>query len=299
MHVQLIHIDSISEDPGQPRRHIDSETIQGLAASLRQHGILNPITVRRTGEDGQYRIITGERRWRAARIAGIEEMPCIIKELDPDALLTEQLVENLQREDLQPAEKAQALMALKDQLGATNRELATRLGMSERTVGHLIDLLDLPFDIADQVVATPNRPADGQLTEKHARHLRQLNDQPDLQDRVVQRVRNDHLTGEATGRLVKALRTLPDNAAEIMAAPVRDLEGYLKASERLDRAPATAVPQQMTHQAQAVSAFAESLDNIRPMELSRPEVRELQDALSALRMAVDALLRECKLELDE
>ena len=299
MEIKLIPIDRIVEDPEQPRKHHDEEGLNGLADSIRQHGMLNPITVTHLPNLGVYRIVTGERRWRAAQRVGRPSIPCIVKEIDPDEVLTEQLIENVQREDLQPVEKARALSHIKDVIGATNREIGSRLGLSERTVGYLLDLLELPESISGAVISSPNRPADGQLTEKHARFLKQLNDLPDLQTAVVEKIRDERLNSDHTGNLVKALRKKPEQADEILSSPADHLVRFFRDSEGgvgVMEAP-VAVETRSSAYAQRVIDMVEVLGQIQPSDLSRPEVRQIQDSLTSLKLAVDGLLRECSLEL--
>lgn len=218
--LQAIEVSRIVEDPDQPRKAIDDAALQGLADSIRQHGVLNPITVAPlTGVDG-YRIITGERRWRASQLAGLYEIPCIVRPAAPSYdsdKATEQLVENLQREELAPLDKARAIKSLKDVLGATNKEVAGRLALSERTVGYLLDLMDLPEEIGEQIISSPNRPSGGNLTEKHGRFLRQLNDNPDAQAALVEKIKNDKLSSDETALYAKALRQSPDEFETIMS----------------------------------------------------------------------------------
>ena len=226
MQIRLIELNRIVEDPDQPRRAIDDAAIASLADSIRQHGLLNPITVTPLeGVDG-FRIITGERRWRASNLAGLFEMPCIVRDTPPaDAAdkTTEQLIENLQREELSPLDKGNAIKLLKAKLEATNKEVGLRLGLSERTVGYLLDLLDLPESIGEQIVSSPNRPSDGNLTEKHGRFLRQLNDDPDLQNKLVEKIKDEKLSSDETARVAKALRSFPDQRDEILGLAVEDL----------------------------------------------------------------------------
>lgn len=226
MQIRQIEVARIVEDPDQPRRAMDDAAIASLADSIRQHGLLNPITVTPLeGVDG-FRIVTGERRWRAAQIAGLFDLPCIVREApptDPVEKTTEQLIENLQREELAPLDKASALKSLKEKLGSTNKELGARLGLSERTVGYLLDLLDLPESIGEQIVSSPNRPADGNLTEKHGRFLRQLNEDPDLQQKLVEKIKDEKLSADETARVAKALREFPDNRDEILGSAIEDM----------------------------------------------------------------------------
>lgn len=218
MEVRLIPIDQIVEDPDQPRKGYDEESLQGLAESIRRHGLINPITVRPLPDGKTYQIITGERRWRAAQLAGLTEIPCVVKQADYNLALVEQLIENLQREDLAPIDKARALKTLKQSKGLTNRELAQMLGLSERTISIWLGLLELPEEVGEQVIAVSGRPPAGSITESHARSLLELDD-PKLQTRVAEKIREEELTSEETAALVRTLREEPERAEEILGQP--------------------------------------------------------------------------------
>jgi ParB family chromosome partitioning protein len=297
--IQLIAIDQIVEDPEQPRRRHDEESLAGLADSIRQHGMLQPMTVTELTNVNMFKIVTGERRWRAAQMAGLEEVPCIVKEIAPEDILTQQLIENLQREDLQPLEKARAINHIKAGLQATNREVGGRLGLAERNVGYLLDLLDLPESIAGEVVSSPNRPADGKLTEKHARYLRQLNDNPDLQSAVVEKIRSGKVNSDTTGKMVRALKQRPERAEEILNSPTDHLVQFFRDLEPEEAVVDGTAVHQMSRHAQTIINFLPSLESIMPAELSQPEIRQIEDSLTSLKLAVDGLLRECRLELGE
>jgi ParB family chromosome partitioning protein len=290
----------ISEDPSQPRKHQSEESLQGLADSIRQHGMLNPIIVTQVGDDDRYRIVTGERRWRAARLARLAEIPCVVKEIGDDERITVQLIENLQREDLQPLEKAKGLLLVKNALNLTNRELARRLGLSERAIGYLLDLLALPDDIGEAVVSSPNRPADGQVTEKHARFLKQLNEEPDLQTAVVDRIRGEKLNSEETGNLVRALKKRPDRAQEILDAPADHLVRFFQDTEPLDALTPGAdsrSPVRNSAYANQIVDFLPSLAGLDVATIPLPEVRQIEDALTSLKLTVEGLLHACKARL--
>lgn len=291
MELRLIEVTRIVEDPEQPRRIIDEEPLRGLADSIRQHGVLNPITVvPLEGVDG-FRIVTGERRWRAAQIAGLFDMPCVVRETpaaDPGDRTTEQLIENLQREELAPLDKANAVRALKTGLEATNREVAGRLGISERTVGYLLDLLELPETIGEQIVSSPNRPADGNLTEKHARFLRQLNDQPDLQQHLVEKIRDEKLSSEDTNRVARALRAHPNKSEEILGSAIEDLPGVLGgAAEKMPFSAGRAF-------ADLANRMLPTLGEIQVGAVSAGDLPAVEEALTNVRTAVDALLTEIR-----
>ncbi|CUU03714.1 ParB family protein [Armatimonadetes bacterium GBS] len=222
MEVRLIPIHQIVEDPDQPRKGYDEEGLHGLAESIRRYGLLNPITVRPLPDGKTYQIVTGERRWRAAELAGLTEIPCIVKPIEHETALTEQLIENLQREDLAPIDKARALKQLKDSRKLTNRELAQMLGLSERTISIWLGLLELPEEIGEQVISASGRPPAGSITESHARSLMDLED-PELQTRVAEKIREEELTSDETAALVRTLREAPERAEEILEQPAEQV----------------------------------------------------------------------------
>lgn len=218
MEVKLVPIDQIVEDPDQPRKGYDEESLHGLAESIRRYGLLNPITVRPLPDGRTYQIVTGERRWRAAELAGLTAIPCIVKQIDHDTATTEQLIENLQREDLAPIDKARALKRLKESRKLTHRELAQMLGLSERTISIWLGLLELPEEVGEQVISASGRPPAGSITESHARSLIELDD-PELQARVAEKIREEELTSDETAALVRTLRETPERAEEILEQP--------------------------------------------------------------------------------
>ena len=295
MELRIIEISRIVEDPDQPRRALDDATLASLADSIRQHGVLNPITVAPlAGVDG-FRIVTGERRWRASQIAGLVEMPCIVRDApaDDDAdKTTEQLIENLQREELSPLDKANAIKVLKANLGATNREVGQRLGLSERTVGYLLDLLDLPETISEQIVSSPNRPADGNLTEKHGRFLRQLNDQPDLQAHLVEKIRGEKLSADDTGKVAKALRANPERQDEILESSMDDLPRLFNPGGKSGEAPAPF----STGRAfvSIVERMLPTVAEIRIDAVSASDLPALEEAVGKVKAAVDTLLAQVR-----
>jgi len=153
-------LESIRPNPDQPRRSIDPAALAVLADSIRQHGLVQPVVVRRDA-DG-YVLIAGERRWRASREAGLERVPALIRDADERGRLELALVENLVREDLSPIEVARACAVLSEDFGQSHQQVADRLGRARPTVSNLIRLLELP----DEVQAMVDR---GALTEGHAR----------------------------------------------------------------------------------------------------------------------------------
>ena len=137
-----LKLEDIIRDEEQPRREFDSEAIDALAASIKEHGVLQPIVV--TREDGKYKIVAGERRWRAAKIAGLTKIPAIIRTLDSQNRLELSIIENAQREDLNAIELATAYAKLKNQFNLSTEDIAAKVGKSETTVQNTIRLLSLP-----------------------------------------------------------------------------------------------------------------------------------------------------------
>jgi ParB family chromosome partitioning protein len=153
----------IRPNPDQPRRHIDPETISALAQSIAEAGVIQPLLVHAL-PDGRYELIAGERRWRAAREAGLETVPAIVRDEDATERMQTALIENVAREDLNPVDEARACAALVDELGLSKEELAGRLGRTRPAISNLIRLLDLPDDVLDLL-------AEGELSEGHGRAI--------------------------------------------------------------------------------------------------------------------------------
>lgn len=140
-----LKIDDIIRDEEQPRREFDKEALEALAASIKEHGVLQPIVV--TKEDGKYKIVAGERRWRASRIAGLDKIPAIIRTLDSQNRLELSIIENAQREDLNAIELATAYAKLSNQFNLSPEDIAAKVGKSEQTINNTLRLLTLPDDI--------------------------------------------------------------------------------------------------------------------------------------------------------
>jgi len=166
--IREVPLELIVPNPRQPRRHFDEESLVALADSVRERGLLQPVLVREAS-DGRYELIAGERRWRAAQLAGLEVMPAAIRS-DTDAESLElALIENMAREDLNPVEEARACAALVEELGLTREEVGRRVGRSRVAVSNLLRLLDLPDDVLDLLDS-------GRLTEGHGRALLMCDD---------------------------------------------------------------------------------------------------------------------------
>jgi ParB family chromosome partitioning protein len=157
-----IPVARVSPNPHQPRQSIAEESLAELAASIREHGVIQPLVVTQVGDE--YQLIAGERRWRAAQLAGLTTIPAIIKETTPQQMLELALVENVQRADLNPLEEAGAYRQLMDDFGLTQEEVAARVGKSRTAVANIVRLLRLPDEVKAALAA--NR-----ISEGHARAL--------------------------------------------------------------------------------------------------------------------------------
>lgn len=160
--VREIAITDLDRNPDQPRRDFDEEALQALAESMKGAGVLQPLLV--IEKNGRYQIVAGERRFRAARLAGLDSVPCIVRDFTPEEQMEAALIENIQREDLNPMEEAAAVRQLMDSCGYTQETAAKRLGKSRPAVANLLRLLNLPEPIRQAVSA-------GRLSAGHARVL--------------------------------------------------------------------------------------------------------------------------------
>ena len=203
-----IPISRIQTNPNQPRQRFAEEGLASLTASIREHGVLQPILVTEL-VDG-YRLVAGERRVRAAQAAGLERVPAIIRQLDEQAQLEVALVENLQREDLDPIEAARGFRRLVDEFGFSQERIAERVGRARSTVANTLRLLDLAPTVQAAI-------ADRRMTEGHGRAIGGL--AADHQDRVVDSVIAQDLSVRETEELVRRLRE-PKRAR--LAAPQPD-----------------------------------------------------------------------------
>ncbi|MGD9968436.1 MAG: ParB/RepB/Spo0J family partition protein [Hyphomonadaceae bacterium] len=172
-----IPIDLVQRNPQQPRKHFDDGELTELANSIRTHGVLQPILVRPIA-GGQYEIVAGERRWRAAQRAGLHTIPAVVRELNEVEVLEIAIVENVQRTDLNPLEEAQGFQALIDRFGRTQQEIADAVGKSRPHIANMLRLLALPDDLQEMV-------RDGRLSAGHARAILTAPDPRGLAQRAI------------------------------------------------------------------------------------------------------------------
>lgn len=206
-----VPLTAIRPNPWQPRQECAAETLAELAESIRAQGILQPLVVRRRG-DG-YELIAGERRWRAAQMAGLTEVPVLVREVDDRTALELALVENLQRENLNPIEEAQGYAQLLEQFGFTQEEAARRVGKSRAAVANALRLLKLPAEVQAHLRA-------GRLSSGHAKVILGLEEEA-LQRRAAERVVREGLNVRQTELLVARLRAQAQTEPQKRQSPAR------------------------------------------------------------------------------
>jgi ParB family transcriptional regulator, chromosome partitioning protein len=214
-------IERIVPQGGQPRQHFDTEKLDGLAASIREHGLLEPLVVRRTAASDKFELIAGERRWRALQRAGVREALVVVKEVSASSAFELALIENVQREDLNPIELAEAYERLMRDHGYTQEALAARVGKDRTTIANVLRLVKLPPGVRARVIA-------GELSEGHARALLGAGDAAAI-ELLADRVVRAGLSVRATEALVRARAGRKkgagaDGAGAASSASIRDLE---------------------------------------------------------------------------
>jgi ParB family transcriptional regulator, chromosome partitioning protein len=197
--LQQIPVELIDANPRQPRTSFDDGELRRLADSVRSRGVLQPVLVRPLA-GGRYELVAGERRLRAARLAGLERVPAVVRSTEESERLELALIENMARQDLNPVDAARACAALVDELGLTKEEIGRRLGKSRAAVSNMIRLLELPDDVLAMIEA-------GELSEGHGRAILQLRDRG-AQRALARRARDEALSVRRTEALARG--TEPD-----------------------------------------------------------------------------------------
>lgn len=215
-------ISQVQPGLNQPRKHFDEDALHDLSDSITEHGIIQPLTVRRLSS-GYYQIIAGERRWRAAKIAGLTEVPAVIIEADDRKVMEIGLIENLQREDLSPIEEAEGFRTLMDDYDLTQEDVARRMGKSRPAIANTLRLLSLPKEVREFVEA-------GQLSAGHARAVLSVTGE-NTQIKLAQRIVEGGLSVRQSEALAKRLNAI--HAEEVPKQdPVPDRAFYLKEVEK-------------------------------------------------------------------
>ncbi len=216
-------IEEISPSPEQPRRRFAEAELEELAASIRAHGVIQPLIVR-TRPEGGYYLIAGERRWRASQRAGLDRVPVVVQKVDSEQAFERALVENLQRSDLNPIEEAEAYSRLVEEFGHTQEKIAERVGKERSSIANALRLLKLPNSVRAMV-------EEGELAMGHARALLSLRREPEIET-VARTVISKGLSVRATEALIRS-RVGGDSAKKDKPAPARKSAAVRDLEERL------------------------------------------------------------------
>ena len=222
-HAHTIAIDQIDPNPVQPRRVFQADSLHQLADSIRSHGIIQPLVVRLNGE--RFQLVAGERRWRAARIAGLSEVPAVVQEISDERLLEITLIENVQREDLNPIELAMAFDRMARELSLSQDEIGERTGKDRSTISNSIRLLQLPPDLQQLV-------AERRLSAGHARCLLTLADE-EMQRKLAEKIVAQGLSVRQVERVTKKMTEPRDPNADVEDALDPNVKAALAEMERI------------------------------------------------------------------
>ncbi len=198
--ITQLSVEALRPNQNQPRRYFNETALQELANSIKTQGIVQPLLVRPTKNEGEFQIVAGERRWRAAKLAGLTELPVLIRNLNDEEVMAAALIENLQREDLNPIEEAEALQSLKEALKLTQEELAERLGKSRPAITNTLRLLQLSKEIQRDIET-------GQISTGHARCLLGIDDTT-IREKLRYIIKNKKLTVRETEESVSYWKTM-------------------------------------------------------------------------------------------
>ncbi|AEF18398.1 parB-like partition protein [Thermoanaerobacterium xylanolyticum LX-11] len=212
--VENIKISDIEPNQFQPRKHFDDESLKELSDSIKEHGIIQPIIVRRN--DFGYQIVAGERRWRAAKLAGLKEVPAIVKDFDDQKVMEIALIENLQREDLNPIDEAKAYKSLMEQFNLTQEEISKRVGKSRSSIANSIRLLNLDEEVQNMLM-------EGKITTGHAKVILALQD-AEKQNMIAKKIVDKNLNVRDTENLIKEVTSSKKKKRKESDAYIKEIE---------------------------------------------------------------------------
>lgn len=222
--MQLISLDEIVTNSKQPRQTFYENSLEELAKSIRERGVLEPIVVR--PKDDKYEIVMGERRYRASRLAGLQEIPAVVRQMNDEDAAADALLENFQREDLNPIDRAKAIEGLLSFM--TWEKCAKTLGVSESTLRRHLELLELPDAIQRELIESFSRASGSVFSEGHARLLKSMNSDTAIQARLVKKIKEESLSVSDTQRILEAIREVPSKTEAFLRVPLRVTEEILK-----------------------------------------------------------------------
>ena len=302
---QTVHnlpLDQILTNAGQPRKSFYQDSLEELAASIKERGVLEPIVVRpMTAPDGsaKFEIVMGERRFRASKLAGKTTIPALVKEMSDEDAQADALLENFQREDLNPIEKARAIQGLMTFMSW--EKCGKTLGVSETTLRRSLELLELPTFVQHELTLRTPEPGQGLLTEGHARALSALAHDPATQKRMLDKIKAEKINLADSEKLMAAINKYPEKKEAFLRVPLLVAEQLLKTlGARAERAkpyrPATA-EQHMKAIDKVGTQLNELLDERVIEYLSNIQMNQLLATCADLQRGLDEFNRKVRLAL--
>lgn len=287
--MEFIKLDDIIANTGQPRKTFYEESLKELAQSIKERGVLEPIVVR--PKDNQYQIVMGERRYRAAKLAGLTEIPAVVRDMSDEDVACDSLLENFQREDLNPVDRAKAIEGLLQFM--TWEQCGKALGVSESSLRRYLELLELPAQIQCALVESWDKTTSGTFSEAHARLLKNLNSDLATQLRVIGKVNADGLSVAETKRLVDAICEVPAKKEAFLRIPLRATEEILASMGKAQNKMKPFKPQTADIHLAAIEKAAGQLSNLIDERLvdylKETQMNQLLSTCKALLAELDTL----------
>jgi ParB family transcriptional regulator, chromosome partitioning protein len=298
-YMEHLSLDLIIPCQEQPRKTFHQQSLEELAQSIKERGVLQPIVVRPIG-DGTYQIVMGERRYRASKLAGLTEIPAIIKEMSDSETRVDALLENFQREDLNPIERARAVKDLLNFMSWS--QVSKTLGASETTLRRHLELLELPESIQDELISA-SEPGDGGFGEGHARLLKAFSDNSAVQLRLAKKIRSERLSIEDSGKLISAMQSVPAKQEAFLRVPLNVTEEILRHIGKQEERKKPFKPQTAENHLKSVfraaADMADLLDDRLPDFLSAAQMNQLLSAVSDLWEKLDKYGRDLRVGLQK
>lgn len=299
--IQHLPLDQIVTNDNQPRKSFYQDTLEELAASIKERGVLEPITVRpikhKDGSD-RFQIVMGERRFRASRLAGQKTVPCMVKEMSDEDAQADALLENFQREDMNPIEKARAIQGLLTFMSW--EKCGKTLGVSETTLRRSLELLELPSFVQQELTLRPT-PGQFLLTEGHARALAALGHDPVTQKRMVEKIKAEKLNLADSEKVMAAINKYPEKREAFLRVPIQITDQLLKTfGTKAEKAKAYK-PQTAEQHMKAIDKVGQQLTDLldeRVIEyLSPVQMNQMLATCAELQRGLDEFNRKVRLAL--
>lgn len=295
--MDYLDLDVIVPAEDQPRKTFYQESLEELAQSIKERGVLQPIVVRPM-DGGKYQIVMGERRYRASRLAGLTQIPAIIRELSDEDTHADALLENFQREDLNPVERAKAIKELLDMMQW--EQVSKTLGVTEGTLRRYLEILELPEAVQEELIAA-HEPGGGTFTEGHARLLRTFHDNSALQLRLAKKIKADRLSIDDTAKLISAIQDVPAKQEAFLRVPLNVTEEILrhigKQKERQRPFKPQTAENHLKSLFKACTQLVDLLDERLPEFLSASQMNQLLSAISDVWENSDKYARKLRVGL--